>query len=133
MPTKQSCGYCGSSHPPRQCPACGKKFTESSKVNHFREECKSVKSRKINDLEQETDISRKKIILIVNVNSINFNSKHLVITANLKTLLKQFRRIIPYKIHTSSDGNIIPLQIYNIYFLGQQKNNWQQQEIKMSN
>ena len=31
MPTDQTCRYCGSSHPLRQCPAYGKKSTECSK------------------------------------------------------------------------------------------------------
>ena len=29
-----------------------------------------------------------------------------------------------------SDGNIMPLHLYKDYFLGQQKNNWQQPKIR---
>ena len=57
----------------------------------------------------------------------------MVITANLKTLSNQVRIIVPYKVDTGSDGNIMPLHIYKNYFLWQQKNNWWQQEIKTYN
>ena len=66
-------------------------------------------------------------------NSINFNSRCLVITENLYTLSNQVRIIVPYKEDTGSNGNIMPLHIYKNYFLGQQKNNWWQEEIKKFN
>ena len=53
MPTKQTCGNCGSSHPLRQCLAYGKKCTECNKVNHFRVVCRSRRTRAMNDKEQE--------------------------------------------------------------------------------
>ena len=61
-----------------------------------------------------------------------FNSKHPVITSNLKTLSNQVRIIVPYKVDMGSHENIMPLQVCK-NVLGQQKNNWQQQEIKTSN
>ena len=53
----------------------------------------------------------------VNINSINSNGKHLVITPNLKSSSNQVRIIVPYKVDRGSDGNIIPLQIYKKLFL----------------
>ena len=35
MPMKQTCRYCGSSHPLRQCLVYGKTCTECSKIGHF--------------------------------------------------------------------------------------------------
>ena len=44
MLAKHMCRYCGSSHPPRWCPAYGKKCTECNK---------NVKARAMNEVEQE--------------------------------------------------------------------------------
>ena len=52
----------------------------------------------------------------MNINSINFNSKHLVVTENLKTSLDQARVLVPYEVDTGSDGNIMPLHIYKKLF-----------------
>ena len=53
---------------------------------------------------------------MVNINSIIFNSKWLVITANLKTSLNQVSIIVPYKVDTGSDENIMPLHLYKRLF-----------------
>ena len=113
-PTKQSCSYCGSSHPPRQWPAYGRNCVECGKVNHFTEVSRNERNRTIHDPEQEPDQHHEEEdhINIVNINSIIFNSKWSVITANLKTLSKQVSIIAPYKVDTGSDGNIMPLHIY---------------------
>ena len=49
---------------------------------------------------------------MVNINLIIFNSKWLVLTANLKMSSHQVSIIIPYKVDTGSDGNIMPLHLY---------------------
>ena len=41
MSTKQTCTYCGSSHPQRQCPAYWKTCRECGKIGHFRAVCRS--------------------------------------------------------------------------------------------
>ena len=53
MPPKQTCQYCGSSHPPRQCLAYGKTCTKCSKIGHFRAVCRSRIARAVNQVEQE--------------------------------------------------------------------------------
>ena len=59
---------------------------------------------------------------MVNINSINFNSKYSIIAANVKeTSSGQDRIIVPYKVDTDSDGNIMPLHIYQKIFTGATK------------
>ena len=50
------------------------------------------------------------------MNSIIFNSKQSVITANVKSLSNQVSIIVPDKVDTGSDGNIIPLHLYKRLF-----------------
>ena len=77
MPTNHSCSYCGSSHPPRQCPNYGKKCAEYGKINHIREACRTGRNRTVHDLEQEANQHHEEEdrINTVNINSIIFNSK----------------------------------------------------------
>ena len=84
IPMKQSFSYCHSSHPPRQCPVYGKKCVQLSKVNYFREVCRNGRNRIVHDLEQEPDQHHEEENQVdtMNINSIIFNSKQLVITAN---------------------------------------------------
>ena len=117
MPVKQSCSYFGSSHPPRQCPAYGKKCTKCGKVNHYREFCTSERNRTINNLEQELDQHHEEDhIDMVDINSIIFNSKQSVITSNIKTSSNQVSIIVPYNVDTGSDGDIMPLHLYKRLF-----------------
>ena len=113
---KHSCSYCSYSHPPRWCPAYGKKCVECGKINHLREFCRSVRSRIGHNLEQEPDQHQEEHhIDTLLINSFNFNSKHSVITENLKTSSNQVSIIVPYKVDTDSDGNIMPLHTYKIF------------------
>ena len=112
------CSYCGSIHQPRQCLAYGKKCTDCYKISHFRRVCRSKRTRAVNEVEHETAQGsiEEGSIDSVNINSINFNKNHLVITANLKTSANKSSIIVPYKVDTGSDGNIIPLHIYKKLF-----------------
>ena len=114
---KQSCSYYGSSHPPRWFLAYGKKCAECSKVNHFRQVSRSVRNRKVHNLEQEPDQYQKKEdhIDMVNINSFNCNNKCSVITATLKVSPNQVRLIVPYNINISSNENIMPSHIYQFF------------------
>ena len=133
MPMKQSFSYCGSSHPPKQCLAYGKKCMEYGKVKHLRKVCRSGRNRAMHDLEQEPHQHHEDHIDMVNINSIIFNSKWSVITANLKALSNHVRIIVPYKVDTCSDGHTMSLDIYKRLFLELQKNNWWQPKIIMPN
>ena len=88
MPAKQMCSHCGSSHPLRQCPAYEKKCTDCGKIGHFRGECRSKRTRAVNEVEHEAAQGsiQESTIDLVNKNSNNFSKNHLVITANLQTL-----------------------------------------------
>ena len=64
-------------------------------------------------INQETyQYQKEDIIDKVNINSINFNGKHSVISVNLKASSDQARVKVPYKTDTGSDVNIMPLYIY---------------------
>ena len=68
----------------------------------------------MNSIDQETDQYQKEDdVDMVNINPINFTSKHTVITANLKTS-DQARVIVLYKVDIGSDRNIMSLHIYKI-------------------
>ena len=72
----------------------------------------------------ETDQYQKEHdIDMAKINSIHFNNKHSVITANLKTPSNLARVTSAHKVDTGSDQNIMPLHIYKNYSLGPHKNN----------
>ena len=72
----------------------------------------------MNEVEQETalDNAEESSIDSVNINSIHFNKNHFVIMAKLKMPAAINNLIVPYKIDTGSESNIMPLHIYNIFF-----------------
>ena len=80
----------------------------------FRDVCGSIRNRTVHNIEQEPDQYQDEgnYIDTVNINSINFNTKHSVKAANPKTSSNQVSIIVPYKVDTSSDRNIVPLYIY---------------------
>ena len=71
---------------PRQCTAYGKKCTDCSKINHFREVCRSRRARAMNDVEQETvQVSTEESSIdSENINSIHFKKKPLGNSNKLK-------------------------------------------------
>ena len=114
MPAKQTCRYCGNSHPPRQCMAHGKRCMDCNKIGHFRVVCRSKRAQSVNEVEQEAaqDSAEENSIDLVNINSVHFNRNCSVLTKNLKTSAGPNNVIIPYEVDMGSDGNIIPLHIY---------------------
>ena len=117
-PIKKTCSYCGSSHPPKQSKAYGKMCIDCSKTNHFREVCRSRRNTAVHYIEQVPDHCNveEDHIDTVNINSFIFNSKWSAITANLKMSSSQVNIIIPCKVDTGSDDNILPLHLYKIIF-----------------
>ena len=79
----------------------------------------------MHEVEQETvqDNDREINIESVSINSIQFHKNHSVITAKLKKSAGQSNILVPYKIDTGSDGNIMSLHVYKNYFLRQQMSN----------
>ena len=84
---------------------------------HFREVCRSTKGRVAHNVGQEPYQNQEEGVKVamVNINSNSFNSKHSMITENLKTSNKVVITV-PYKVDTISDGNIMPLHIYRKLF-----------------
>ena len=85
MPVKPNCKYFESRHQPRQCPKYGEKCVKCDRMNHFWEVCWSARGRALHNIKQELDKEEENHIDMVDIDSINFNSKHSIITANLKT------------------------------------------------
>ena len=115
----QSCRYCGSNHPPKRCLTYGKNCMECSKINCFMKVCRSGINRTFHNLEQEPDQHHEGVdyINMGNVNSVYFNNKYSVITINLKTFSNQASIVVPYKVDTCSNGNIMPLQYIRLFQL----------------
>ena len=65
--------------------------------------CRSIKSSAVQNIEQLADQEKENHIDTVNINSINFNTNHSVITAKSKTLSNKVVITVPYKIDTGSD------------------------------
>ena len=57
-----------------------------SKMNHFKEVCRSYKNTSVHNMEHEDDQEQETDIEMVTFNPVNFNSNCSVIIANLKTL-----------------------------------------------
>ena len=53
---------------------------------------------------------------MANINSVNFNTNHSAIIANLKTSSTKVTIMKPYKVDTDSDGNILPFNIFTKLF-----------------
>ena len=80
---------------------------------------RSGRNRDNHNLEQEPDQQLEEEedhIDTVDINSIIFNIKWSVIISNLKTPSNQVSIIVPYKIDTGSNGNIMPLHLYKRLF-----------------
>ena len=68
-------------------------------------------------MEQETgQDSAGEDIVSVSINSLQFNKNCFVITAKLKTTAGQNNIIVPYKIDTGSDGNIMLEHMFKYVF-----------------
>ena len=71
----------------------------------------------MNEVEQEAvQNDAGENIELVSINSIQFNKNQSILTANLKISTDQSNIMVPYKIDTGSNGNIVPLHMYKNYF-----------------
>ena len=86
----------------------------------------------VHTIKKETAHEQESGIKTVNINSVNFNSNHSAIIANLKTSSNKTAIMVPYKVDTGSDGNIIPLNIFTKLFNVQQWISVQQQKMQPS-
>ena len=114
---KHPCKYCGGSHTPRQCPAYGKVCTSCGKIGHFKKVCMSKRNRTVHEVEIEVmPEPHEEDIETVSINFIYLNRNQSLITAHLEMQVGKTTTDIPYKIHTGSEGNIMPLYIFKKLF-----------------
>ena len=77
----------------------------------------SKKNHAVHEVEGEvTPEPQEEDIETVSINSIYLNRNQLLITAHLKMQVGKTVTEIPYKIDTSSEGNIMPLYIFKKLF-----------------
>ena len=111
------CRYCRGGHAPRQCPAYGKMCTACSKMGHFRKVSRSKTGHTVHEVEIEMGPdSQGEDIEVVSINSLNLNRKWSLIMANLEMQVGETALEIPYKINTGSEGNLMPLYIFQKLF-----------------
>ena len=107
----------GGSHVPRQCPAYGKMCTSCGKMGHFNKVCRSRRDHAVHEVEVEMMPElQEEEIETVSINSIYLNRNHSLITAHLKMQVGKTTIEVPYKIDTSSEGNLMPLYIFKKLF-----------------
>ena len=114
--TQGRCKYCGQPHKLRWCQAYGKRCDKCDKLNHFKDVSRSARSSAVNTIEKEAVNEKEPGIKMVNINSVNFNSNHSAIIANLKTSSNKVTLMMPYKVDVGSDGNLIPFIIFTKLF-----------------
>ena len=95
---KKKFKYWGQGYKPGWCPAYGKGCDNCCKINHFKAVCRGSQTSVVNTVQKEDIHEQEPGIKMVNINSINFNSNHSVITAKLKTSPKQATMMVPYKV-----------------------------------
>ena len=110
---KLPCKYCGWSQAPRQCPTYGKTCAGCGKMGHFKKVCRSSRDSTVHDVEIEmAQEPQEEGIETVSINSIYLNKNQLLITAHLEMQVGKTTIEVPYKIDTSSEGNLMSLYIY---------------------
>ena len=82
-------------------------------MGHFKKVCCSKRSRVINkiELEMSQEYSEGEIET-VNIDSVHMNKNQSLLTAEFETCVGDNKLIVPYKIDTGSEGNIMPWHIF---------------------
>ena len=92
---------------------------ECNIIGHFHRVCQSKKSRVVNEIEHEvTQEDTEDNLERVNINSVCFNKSCSMLTAKLEMFVDNNNMVIPYKIDTGSDGNLMPWYILKKLFPG---------------
>ena len=86
-------------------------------MGHFKKVCRSRRDCTVYEVEVEMMPElQEEEIETVSINSIYLNRNHLLITAHLKMQVGKTTIEVPYKIDTSSEGNLMPLYIFKTLF-----------------
>ena len=111
------CQYCRLSHAPRQCSAYGKMCSACGKTGHFRKVCRSKRNHVVHEVEIDMEPeSQEEDTEIVSFNSVYVNKTQSSIMAKLQMQVGKVSLEVPYKIDTGSEGNIMPLYIFQKLF-----------------
>lgn len=109
-----NCIYCGTQHPPRNCPAYGVKCTKCKKSNHFAAMCKSARSVHYldgvddeNSFSDSDELEYLEEIKVVPCDSVNSSSKEWFQKVFLENSLVNF------KLDIGASVNTISLEIFN--------------------
>ena len=124
----QPCRYCGTPLKPKQCPLYSKACGSYWKINHFkaypegRQTVQESRSRSTHVIQKKmrsagTTLMRKKTkSRCVNIRSLSFDSIRSVFVSKLETRSRQKRSKSEYKIGRGGNGNLMPFNIFKIYF-----------------
>ena len=100
--TSVVCKYCGTHHPPRNCPAYGKTCNNCGGRNHFSKVCKKQKSKSSHHVdnlhETYNDLEEQSVHQVFSLNAGKSSMK----------CIKMNNRILQMQIDTGSDVTIIP-------------------------
>ena len=97
---------------PRQCLAYGMTCMECKKIGQFKAVCRSRRTRSMIEVEQGTvEDNARKNTEMVSMNYIQFYKNCFI-----KTPAGYSNIIIPFKIDTVNDGNIMPLHVCKMLF-----------------
>ena len=89
----------------------------AGKMGHFKKVCMSKKNCTVHEVEVEVmPEPQEENIETVSINSIYLNRNQSLITSHLKMQVGKTATDIPYKIDTGSEGNIMPLYIFQKLF-----------------
>ena len=122
-----TCGQCGRTHRPRECPAYGQECTRCHKLHHFARVCRSkqyITDSQLNDATRKSQaIQTKKVFTLEDSESLSTdNESNLLIdpiringltkpSAWLSTL-STLQGNITLKLDTGAEANILPISTY---------------------
>ena len=108
-----TCRYCGSSHPPRRCPAYGVMCGECSRVNHFTTVCRALRWRMSRWEEQSNGQTNQ---VKSNHFSHNYKSIKTCIETEISTTSFYNSIDIRFELDTGRSKNYIPFHVYKKLF-----------------
>ena len=112
MSQQQPCQYCCGVHVLRQCLAYRKTCVGCGKTRHFKKVCHSRRERAVNEIEFEMSQDSEGEIEMVIIDSAHLNKNLSLFTAELEMHSGPNKIVIPYKIDTGSEGNIMLWHIF---------------------
>ena len=98
------------------CPTYGKMCAGCGKMGHFKKVCRSKRDHAVHEVEMEmVQGPQEEVLETVNINSVYLNRNRSLITAQLEMQVGENTLEVPYKIDTSSEGNLMPFYIKRLF------------------